>query len=363
MSNDYLCLSRHPEILRARRWTGTRPDDALVMSAVFLGDDSPQSAFERRIAAFTGGDAAVVCQSGFAANVGLLQAVAERGDPIYVDLFAHMSIYEGINAAGARAYRFRHNDVEDLEARIRKRGGGGLILVDSVYSTSGDVAPLRELADVAARHGCGLIVDESHSLGTHGPQGRGLVVELGLTDAVMARTASLAKTFAARAGVVIGSTQIRDAVRYRSRPAIFSSALLDYEIAILEATLTQIAAADDRRRTLADNTRYLRTGLESLGLDFGHSQAQILGLIGGPEARTIHLRNALEARGIFGSVFCAPATPAQGSLIRLTVNSGHTRGELDRVIDACARELARAPDLFAAICAGGSPRRVAEAAG
>jgi CAI-1 autoinducer synthase len=349
MSNDYLCLAGRPEVLRARRWTGTRTQDALIMSAVFLGDDSEQGEFEARIADFTRADAAVVCQSGFAANVGLLQAIAERSDNVFVDQYAHMSMYEGVAAAGARARRFRHNDPGDLEARLRRFGGGGFVLVDSVYSTSGEVAPLRDLADVAARHGCGLIVDESHSLGTHGPQGRGLVVELGLESAVLARTASLAKAFAARAGVIVGSPRLREAVRYRSRPAIFSSALLPFEVAVLDATLTQIARADERRRQLFENAAYLRRGLVALGLDFGTASEQILGLVGGPEARTIHLRNALESRGVFGSVFCAPATPPLGSLIRLTVNSGLARADLDRVVAACGEVLAREPDLFTAM--------------
>ena len=333
-SNDYLCMSRNPEVINAHRRATSRTRDALLMAAVFLDESSEQAAFQRAMAQFMRCESTMLCQSGWAANVGLVQAMAAPEVPVYIDLFAHMSLYEGIGAAGAPLYQFRHNCVTHLENLIR-RHGPGFIVVDSVYSTSGSVAPLSDIVSVGIANGCVLIVDESHSLGTHGPQGRGLIAELGLEELVHFRTASLAKSFAGRAGIIACAERHAEFVKYHSNPAIFSSGLLDHEIVVLDETLRQIQAADRERQMLRENAAYLRGALTALGYNVDASHSQIISLEPGEEFRTIRLRNALESRGIFGSVFCAPATPKNRSLIRFTVNSGITREDLDRIIRAC----------------------------
>lgn len=334
VSNDYLCMARHPEVIAAQR-EALDATDAMLMAAVFLHGDNPQANFEGSMADWMCSEATVLSQSGWAANTGLIQAIAAPGTPCYIDMFAHTSLWEGIHSASAQAVPFRHNSPEHLERQIAKQGPG-IVIVDSVYSTTGSVAPLADIVDVAERNGCVIIVDEAHSLGTHGPEGRGLVVDLGLVDRVHFRTASLAKAFAGRAGIIACSSRIAEFFKYNANPAIFSSGLLPHEIAGLEATRRAIAAADDRRAVLHRNADYLRRGLSDLGYNLDISRAQILGLEAGSERRTILLRDALEARGVFGSVFCAPATPKNRSLIRFTVNSGLDLPMLDRIIDVCA---------------------------
>ena len=333
-SNDYLCMARHPDVVAAQR-TAIDASDAMLMAAVFLHGDSDQARFESAMASWMMSESAILSQSGWVANAGLVQAIAEPGTPCYIDMFAHTSLWEGIQSAGARPTPFRHNSADHLERQIRKHGPG-IVMVDSVYSTSGSVAPLRDIVDVAERGECVIVVDEAHSLGTHGPEGRGLVVELGLVDRVHFRTASLAKAFAGRAGIIACSDRIAEFFKYSANPAIFSSGLLPHEIAGLEATRVAIVGADDRRRRLHANADYLREGISELGYNLDLSRAQILGLEAGSERRTIVLRDALEARGVFGSVFCAPATPKNRSLIRFTVNASFDREQLDRIIEACA---------------------------
>ena len=334
VSNDYLCMARHPEVVAAQR-EALADTDAPIMAAVFLHGENPQATFEARMAEWMGAEATVLAQSGWAANTGLIQAIAPAGTPCYVDMFAHASLREGVQSAGARAIPFRHNSVEHLE-RLVERHGPGIVIVDSVYSTSGSVAPLEDIVRVAEAGECVVIVDEAHSLGTHGPQGRGLVVDLGLEHRVHFRTASLAKAFAGPPGIVACSGRLAEFVKYHSNPAIFSSGLLPHEIAGLEATRRLIAAADDRRARLHANAAYLREGIRELGYNVELSRAQILGLESGSERRTIIFRDELEARGLFGSVFCAPATPKSRSLIRLTVNSGLEQQGLDRVLEILA---------------------------
>ena len=333
-SNDYLALSRHPRILASMADTLGRDGNGMLMSGIFLHGESPQLEFETNLAHFMQARAGVLCQSGYCANTGLIQSIANDQVPVYADMLAHMSLWEGIRSAGAPGVMFHHNDPEHLERQIL-RHGPGVILVDTVYSTNGSVCPLRDIADIAAVRGCVLVADESHSLGTHGPNGEGLVVELGLANRVHFRTASLAKAFAARAGFIACAAHFTEYFKFESLPAIFSSTLLPHEVAGLAATLDVIRTEGWRREKLRANSAYLRKGLEGLGYNLNESRSQIISLESGTEQQTIVLRDALEERGIFGSVFCAPATPKNRSMVRLSLNSALEPHELDRVLDAC----------------------------
>jgi CAI-1 autoinducer synthase len=304
------------------------------MSGIFLHGDNPLLDLERRLANFMGAEAGVLCQSGFAANTGLVQSIADDTTVVYVDKMAHMSLWEGIRSAGARAVPFHHNDMAHLARQIMAHGPG-VILVDSVYSTNGSVCPLEALVDLGTRHGCVLVVDESHSLGTHGAQGEGMVAALGLGDRVHFRTASLAKAFAGRAGFITCSERFSEYFKFESNPAIFSSTLLPHEIAGLAATLEVIRDEPWRRSALFANAALLRQQLDRLGYNLNGSQSQIIALESGSERQTIVLRDALESRGIFGSVFCAPATAKNRAMIRLSINAGLTEHELTRIVDVC----------------------------
>jgi CAI-1 autoinducer synthase len=334
-SNDYLSISRHPAIMQAQAETLHAQGHGVLRSSVFLFGETPQRALERALAHATQAEDALVAQSGWCANTGLIQAIANAETPVYLDMFAHMSLWEGVHAAGATPRPFRHNRVEALDTLIAKHGPG-LVIVDSVYSTNGSVCPLPAVVDVATRHGCVILVDESHSLGVFGTAGEGMVAALGLTDQVHFRTASLSKAYAARGGLILVSVRNMEYLRYASRPAIFSSGLLPHELAGLQATLQVVSEANDRREQVLDNARYLRAKLAGLGYDVGQDESQILALVPGAEHLTIQLRDALEARGVFGSVFCDPATPRNRSLIRFTINAAHTRAELARVAAVCA---------------------------
>ncbi|MES1924674.1 alpha-hydroxyketone-type quorum-sensing autoinducer synthase [Salinisphaera sp. T31B1] len=335
VTNDYLDLANNPQILQAQIDSLRGSDNTVVMSGVYLHGDSPQLDLERRMARWMRMESSLLCQSGYAANVGLIQAIGAPGTPVYVDMFAHASLWEGVRSAGLEWKPFRHNDASHLETMI-ERNGPGIVVMDSVYSTTGSVAPLKALVEVANRHGCVTIVDESHSLGTHGDQGRGLVAGLGLQSEVHFVTASLAKAFAARAGLIACSERLRQFIKYNSFPAIFSSSLLPHDIAGLSRTLELIRAADAERERLHASAAYLRRHLRALGYNVDTGQAQMIALEAGPEQNTMVLRDALESRGVFGSVFCAPATATKRSLIRLSVNTSHTYAQINRVIEVCA---------------------------
>ncbi len=334
-SNDYLGLGGHPEIVKAQVDLLESHSEGVFMSAVFLGATSLQRRFEQQMASYLGADAAVLCQSGWSANTGLVQALVDERTPVYLDQFAHASMWEGAHMAGATTHAFRHNQAAHLERQI-KQYGPGLVLVDAIYSAYGTVCPLADIAAVSERMGCILAVDESHAIGVYGPHGEGLVHTLGLTEKVQYRTFSLSKAFATRAGMVAGPQRAMSYFPYEARPAIFSSAVLLHEVAGLAATLKVVQEEDWRRQQLWFNTRYLRRGLRRLGYAVDQSTSQIIALPSGVDAQTRALRDALENRDVFGAVFCAPATPKNHGVIRLSVNARLREDDLNRVIEAFA---------------------------
>jgi CAI-1 autoinducer synthase len=334
-SNDYLCLASVHQLVEAQARAVLHSRHQLLMSAVFLHGDTPMARLEKRLAHFMGAQDSILCQSGWAANVGLLQAIASPTIPVYLDILAHMSLWQGARAAGARSIAFAHNDASHAERQIKKYGQG-IIAIDAVYSTNGSLCPLADFADVAQRQHCALVVDESHSLGTHGLQGAGMTAQHQLLDKVHFQTASLAKAFAGRAGLITCPTSFKDYFAMESYPAIFSSSLLDHELTWFEQAIDFLQHADERRRRLHAITRQVRTALTDLGYDVSTGTEQIIALEPGFELLTLRLRDALQARGIFGSVFCAPATGLNRSLMRLSMNSSLTEEDVDRLIRACA---------------------------
>ena len=336
--NDYLNISGHPGIVSAQIANLRCDTENVIQSGAFLLDAHPSRRLESSMAAWIGKEDGFICQSGYSANVGLLQAIADEHTPVYLDTLAHTSLWEGARAARAPAHPFRHNDPAHL-SRMIARNGPGIVVVDSVYSTTGALCPLLEMVEVAEQHGCTILVDESHSLGTHGPEGAGLCAELGLVDRVHFITASLAKAFAGRAGFFTVPAELRYYVLHHSYPNIFSSCLLPHEIAGLAATLDVIRASDDARQRLRANTTRLRASLSDMGYPIHQGTQQIISLEAGLEPDTMVLRDRLEERNIFGAIFCAPATSRNRAMVRLTLNAGLTDSELDE-IEKVAQEVA-----------------------
>ncbi|MDD1829681.1 quorum-sensing autoinducer CAI-1 synthase [Photobacterium sp. ZSDE20] len=332
-SNDYLALSHNKAIQQAHQAAISDHDDNVVMSAIFLQDADSKPAFETELANYVGMESCLLSQSGWAANIGLLQTICPPNTPVYIDFFAHMSLWEGIRAAGAAAHPFMHNNMSHLRKQL-ERHGSGVIVVDSIYSTIGTIAPLRDIYEMAQEFDCAVIVDESHSLGTHGEQGAGLVQVLGLTDQVDFITVSLAKTFAYRAGAILGPKQLSNTLPFVAYPAIFSSTVLPQEVIRLEKTLEVIKGADDKREVLFKRAQSLITGLKRIGFNI-RSESQIVSLECGNERNTERVRDFLEERDVFGAVFCRPATGKNKNIIRFSVNADMTPRDIDHVLTVC----------------------------
>lgn len=335
MNNDYLMLGGQWAVVSAQLSALLEHGNGLMMSGVLVAETDPIREFERRAAAFLRAPAAMLCQSGWAANTGLIQAVAPPGQPVYLDAAAHASLWAGAQAAGAVAVPFAHNDCTHLE-RLVARHGPGLIAFDTLYSVTGDLCPLADLAELSARTGCALLADESHTLGVLGPAGAGLVAALGMTGQVAYRTASLAKAFAGRAGLIACSGRVADYLPFHSHGAIFSSTLLPHDVAGLSAALDLVVDGDDRRQRLIRTAAALRDGLTALGYNISPSESQIVPLRPGTEDMLCRVQTALDARGVFGAPFAYPAVGRNSTALRLSAHCELTDDDLDRILDACA---------------------------
>ncbi len=335
-TNDYLCLASDPRVIAAEVNHLEVHGHGESVSRIWLHHQNDiLHQFEDRVANLLEAEAAVLCNSGYCANVGLIQSIVEPGSPVFIDMKAHASLWEGIKSAGARAIPVRHNDAEHLSRQIKKEGQG-VIVVDAVYSIDGDVCPLREFVEVCERHGCAIIVDETHSFGTQGRYGAGLTVALGLADRVHFRTIGLSKAVPCRGGLVICSQRNAEFLRYESLPAIFSTTVLGHEVAAYNKVLDIFASEPWRRSKLHSNHRRIHAALDQLGYNVQVSRSQIIALEAGSILTTVKLRDALERRGLFGALFFPPATPEKRCLIRFTVNCGLSPDDINRIISICA---------------------------
>ncbi|HAT1773141.1 TPA: quorum-sensing autoinducer synthase [Legionella pneumophila] len=344
-SNDYLNISQHPQLINAQIAAMQKYGNGQMQSAVFLNNNSfLLTQCEKKFSSFLNYSAALLTQSGWSANVGLIQTLAKYNTPVYLDFYAHMSFWSGVKAARAKPIPFRHNSIDSLKNRIEHHGPG-IIAVDSIYSTLGTISPLADYAEIARKFKCLLIVDESHSLGTHGPQGKGMVAKLGLSSQIDLLTASLAKAFSGRGGLIAGDRKLIEYIRYSSLPSIFSSALMPHDLAGFSTSLEIITQEEWRRKKLQTNAEFLRKALSCLRINIGGSESQIVPLITGSEANTLWLRDELEKEEIFGAVFCSPATPKNKCLIRLSIGAHHEKSDLLRVIDCLTRLAKKRPEI------------------
>ncbi|NVD08037.1 quorum-sensing autoinducer synthase [Vibrio sp. JPW-9-11-11] len=341
-SNDYLDLANNQDIIDHHINAIRCQKNSPFMSGIFLQNEKSKPKTEQKLANYVGFKSCLLSQSGWAANMALLQTICDSTTQVYVDFFAHMSLWQGASVAGSDIHPFMHNNVKHLEKLI-KRHGPGVVLIDSVYSTIGTIAPIAEIIAIAKENGCAIVVDESHSLGTHGQDGRGLLYQLNLTHLVDFMTASLAKTFAYRAGAIWCNNQADQCIPFVAYPAIFSSAMLPHELDRLDKTLEVIKHADNKRQRLAEISRYIKKELVATGITI-RSESQIIALETGDERNTENVRDYLEANGIFGAVFCRPATTRNKNIIRFSINSSMQDREIEKLISVC-RNAYHQPDL------------------
>ena len=339
-SNNYLGLADHPEVVRAGI-AGLEAYGAGTASVRFIcGTFDVHRRLEERLAALLGTEAALTYVSCWNANEGLLPTLAGEGDVIFSDELNHASIIDACRLTrGAERVIYRHNDMNDLEEKLKAHGGKRtrFIVTDGVFSMEGDLADLPGICALAERYGAVVIVDDSHGTGVLGRTGRGTAEHFGLMDKVHITTSTLGKALGGAAGgFVAASRTVIDYLVQRSRPQLFSNALPPTVAASALAAIDVMLREPERIARLHENVRFFRTELRRLGYEPIESPSAIIPIIVGETARAIELSRKLYERGVFVIGFGYPVVPEGTARLRVQISAAHTREHMERALEAFA---------------------------
>lgn len=326
-SNDYLGLSQHPEVIDAgvralRTWGAGSTGSRLVTGNTELHEE-----FETALSGFVGASAALVFSSGYTANLGAVTSFSGPGSLVVSDAASHASLVDACRLSRARVVVAPHRDVAAVAAALAGRDEErALVVTDSVFSTDGALAPLRELHEVCRAHRALLLVDEAHGLGVRGAGGRGLLHEVGLAgapDVVM--TTTLSKALGSQGGVVLGSDAVRDHLIDSARPFIFDTGLAPAAVGAAAGALQVLADEPWRAAAVLEHARILA---EACGLRDEPQSAVVSVILGDPEPAVAAATACLDA-GVRVGCFRPPTVPAGTSRLRLTARASLTPDELD----------------------------------
>jgi 8-amino-7-oxononanoate synthase len=358
-SNNYLGLADHPRVRAAAADAAMRWGVGSGASRLVSGTMTIHRRLEERLAAFKGTESCVLFGSGYLANLGAIGALAGPGDTVFSDELNHASIIDGCRLSRARTVVFRHRDTEHLAWALRRHGGDGrrLVATDSVFSMDGDVAPLKEIVELARTHRARVLVDEAHATGVLGPGGRGAVAEAGLEGEVDVLVGTLGKALGSYGAYVCAGEEMVRWLVNTARPLIFSTAPAPPAAAGALAALELVEERPHRVERLRSRARTLRRALAAEGFAVPDGDIHIIPLLLGDERDATALCKGALERGVFAQAIRPPSVPAGGSRLRLTAMASHTPAELHRAARAladAARALGREP---ASIGVPAAPRR------
>ncbi len=334
-TNNYLGLTFHPEAIEAGHHALETEGTGTTGSRMANGSFQSHTDLERAIAKFYDLPYAIVFSTGYQANLGVLSALAGAGDTILLDGDSHASIYDGCRLGGADVIRFRHNDVGDLEKRLRRLGSRSsqtLIVVEGIYSMLGDRAPLAEIVEIKRKYGATLVVDEAHSLGVLGANGRGLAEEVGVEADVDCLVGTFSKSLGSTGGFGVSHHPDFEMIRYSSRPYIFTASSCPSVVATTKVAIQLIQANPQLREQLWANAHRLYHGLQEAGYKLGAEVGPVIAaMIPTKELALSMWQNLLEA-GIYVNLMIPPATPNGECLLRCSISAAHTASQLDTII-------------------------------
>lgn len=336
-SNSYLGLTTHPALKAAAVAAVERYGTGTGGSRLTTGNFLLHEELERTIAGFKETEAALVFNTGYMANLGVISALTGPEDAVFSDQFNHASIIDGCRLSKAKVKVYKHKDLDHLRQLLRAAQQGvrrKLIVTDGVFSMDGDIAPLDRIVELAEAHDALVMVDDAHATGVLGAKGGGTVQHFGLKGRVHIQMGTLSKALASEGGYVAGSQDLIDYLRNKARSFIFSTSLPPADMAAAQAAIGVILEEPARRRQLWDNVRYLHTGLSALGFTLPPEETPILPLLLGDAGLAMHLAEHLLAQGVFAPGIRPPTVPPGTSRIRITVMATHTRADLDKALAA-----------------------------
>jgi len=337
-SNNYLGLNTHPRLKEAtiratEQWGAGSGAVRTIAGTMALHEE-----LERRLAEFKHTEASLVFQSGFTANVGLLQVLVGEGDVIISDELNHASIIDGIRLSRAERSIFKHRDMDDLERHLAKHADKRvkLVVTDGVFSMDGDIAPLAQIVERAEAHRALVMVDDAHASGVLGANGRGSVNHFKLDGRVDLQMGTLSKAIGVLGGYVASAQVVRDFLIHRARPFLFSTSHPPGVAAACIAAIDVLLAEPERIERLWANTRRFKAGLARIGFDTGASETPITPVIVGKGSDAMALSDWLFGRGIFAQGIGFPTVPEGRARVRTIVTSAHTEAQLDTALEAFA---------------------------
>lgn len=335
-SNDYLGLTRDKhfqamvdaEVRDAQAFLGS------TGSRLLSGNSAYAEALEKQIATFHKAESALILNSGFDANYGLLSTLPYKGDTIIYDELVHASIHDGIKASRANSVSFCHNDLSDLLAKLSAAKGLKYVVTEAVFSMDGDIPPLREIAELCKSFDAGLIVDEAHATGVIGEKGAGLVNHLGLEDDCLARMHTFSKALGSHGAVILCSDDLRDFLINYCRPFIFSTALPFHSLAAIKCAYEYLPELNERRAQLSRLISVFRKALSDSNLTILPSDTPVQSVIikGNEEARRV--AGLLQGAGFDVRPILSPTVARGTERIRIGLHSFNTEEEIIRLADA-----------------------------
>jgi glycine C-acetyltransferase len=331
-SNNYLGLANHPKLVEASIEAATRYGAGSGAVRTISGTMTLHLELEERIAAFKNVEACVVFQSGFAANSGTVSAVLSPEDHIISDELNHASIIDGCRLSKAKIHVFAHRDVGMAEAKLRALdgiAGRRLLSTDGVFSMDGDIGPLADLANLAERHGAIMMVDDAHSSGVLGRNGRGTVDHFGLHGRIDIQVGTLSKAVGVLGGYVCGSRNLIEYLYHRARPFLFSTSHPPAVAAACLAAFGILEQEPERIDRLWSNTRAFQAQLREAGLDTGNSETPITPILVGDAAKAFEFSRQLFEEGVLATGIGFPTVPQGKARIRTIVTAAHTSSQLE----------------------------------
>jgi len=344
-SNNYLGLTGDERVIKGAQDALHTFGTGLTGSRLLNGTISLHLELEQELAEWMGTEEALVCSTGAQANLTALGTLLAPGDTVIADSGDHASILDGCVLSRAKLRVYRHNKIDKLERTLQKAvadGGGILVVVDGVFSMEGDVAPLPQIADMCAKYGARLMVDEAHGAGVLGARGAGASELHGVEDRVDLRMGTFSKSLASCGGFLAGSHEVIDFLRVQSRAFLFTAAGVPAALGAALAAVQIIRSADGPPllARVLDNAAYLHAGLAERGFKVveheGDAMTPIVPVAVGDDWKAVLLWRALYDAGVFVNVAIHPAVPPGGALLRTSVMATHDRPTLDRALDAFA---------------------------
>jgi 8-amino-7-oxononanoate synthase len=338
-SNDYLGLAQDARLIRASQEAAARWGAGSTASRLIVGTLALHQEVEEEVAAWKGTGRAVLFNTGYMANVGVIAALVGKGDVILSDKLNHASIIDGMRLSGAAFYRYAHRDLDHLETLLKKQGEARrvLIVTDSVFSVDGDVAPLSELVALKERYGAWLMIDEAHATGVFGAKGAGLAEAAGLTERIEVHLGTFSKALGSFGAYVAGSAPLIELLHNRARSFIYSTALPPAVLGAMQAGLAIVRQEPFRRAYLLEQASRFRGRLREAGLDTLDSETQIMPVWVGDNHRSLEFAVRLRQAGLMGVAIRPPTVPPGGARLRLSLSAAQEAVDLARAADIIIR--------------------------